>query len=67
MSVGYGALQTNLELPDEYFQIRPLLHTSTVEVEWDPALDPQGVVQMALEEVQRLAVEELGFSPAPAE
>lgn len=67
MSVGYGALQTNLELPDAYFQIRPLLHTSTVEVEWDPALDPQGVVQMALEEVQRLAVEELGFSPAPAE
>ena len=67
LSVGYTQLSTNLDIPDQYFQIRPPMHASTVEVEWDPTQDPQDVIRLATLELQAQLGEELGTSPISPE
>ncbi len=41
LSSGYTGLSLNKDLPEAYFQIRPLFNVPTVEISWDPAESPE--------------------------
>jgi len=45
LSSGYTSLSLNKDLPEAYFQIRPLFNVPTVEISWDPAESPADASQ----------------------